>query len=75
MKPQSVRTSPVLRFSIVRGWPKLLFALGWVLFWLAGTAGENLPLEALLVGPGIMLTSIVFMMRNGKIPPVMRKKS
>jgi len=75
MKPQSVRASPIVRFSIARSWPDLLFALGWALFWLAGTAGENLPLEALLVGPGIMLGAIVFILRKRAIPPIMRKKS
>ena len=75
MTPQSVRTPSLFRFAIVQGWPKLLFALGWVLFWLSGTAGESLPLEALLIGPVIMVAAIVFMMRKHVIPSAMRKKS
>jgi len=45
-------------------WAKLLFALGWCLFWLAGTRGQRAPVPVLLIGPIIMFVAIVLLTRN-----------
>jgi len=61
--PQS-RTFSRSKLFIATKWPKLIFAAGWALFWLAGAAGRSVPVAALLVGPGVMLAGIVLSRRN-----------
>ena len=51
-------------FRASRLWPRLLFAAGWVVFWLAVTIGENLPLHALFVGPGMMAAALILLARK-----------
>ena len=48
----------------VKGWPKAVVLVGWILFWLAGVAGESVPLEALFLGPVLMLAGVVMIVRN-----------
>jgi hypothetical protein len=38
--------------------------LGLALFWLAFAGGETLPVEALFVGPAVMLVGVVLMERR-----------
>ena len=52
------------RYWFVKGWPKALVLVGWILFWLAGVAGERVPWEALLLGPALMLAGVVMIVRN-----------
>ena len=52
------------RYWFVKGWPKALVLVGWILFWLAGVAGESVPWEALLLGPALMLAGVVMIVRN-----------
>jgi hypothetical protein len=52
------------RYWFVKGWPKALVLVGWILFWLAGVAGERVPLEALFLGPALMLAGVVMIVRN-----------
>jgi hypothetical protein len=52
------------RYWFVKGWPKALVLVGWILFWLAGVAGERVPLEALFPGPALMLAGVVMIVRN-----------
>ena len=47
-------------------WAKLLFALGWCLFWLAGTRGERAPVAVLLMGPLIMFAALVLITRSSR---------
>jgi len=52
------------RYWFVKGWPKAVVLVGWILFWLAGVAGESVPWEALLLGPALMLAGVVMIVRN-----------
>jgi len=52
------------RHWFVKGWPKAVVLVGWILFWLAGVAGERVPWEALLLGPALMLAGVVMIVRN-----------
>ena len=52
------------RYWFVKGWPKALVLVGWILFWLAGVAGERVPWEALFPGPALMLAGVVMIVRN-----------
>jgi len=52
------------RYWFVKGWPKALVLVGWLLFWLAGVAGESVPWEALFPGPALMLAGVVMIVRN-----------
>lgn len=46
------------------GWPKVFIGAGWILFWLAGVAGQAMPMAVLLVGPGMMFAGIFLMVCN-----------
>jgi hypothetical protein len=42
----------------VHQWPTLLLHAGWVLFGMACLNSARLPVEALLVGPGMMVAAV-----------------
>ena len=48
---------------IIERWPHFIIWTGLVLFWLACMDSAHLPLEAVLVGPIVMLAGVV-MLRN-----------
>jgi hypothetical protein len=45
-------------------WPKLLLHAGWVLFGVACLESARLPMEALFVGPGMMVAGVAMIERN-----------
>lgn len=47
-------------------WSRILLVAGWGAFWLAGIAGEKLPVVAVFVGPAIMAVALVLLSRNRK---------
>ena len=40
---------------------KVLFAVGWCLFWMAASRGEQVPIVVLLVGPAMMFMAIILL--------------
>jgi hypothetical protein len=49
---------------ILDRWPELLVWSGLVLFWAACIWSERLPLEALLVGPALMVAGVILTVMN-----------
>jgi hypothetical protein len=45
-------------------WPKTLVAIGLILFAATCLAGESLPVESILVGPGLMLAGVIMIARD-----------
>jgi hypothetical protein len=48
----------------MKRWPHVIVRAGLLLFWLACIYSEYIPVEALLVGPGLMLAGVIMMKRN-----------
>jgi hypothetical protein len=48
----------------VHQWPRLLLHAGWVLFGIACLNSARLPVEALFVGPGMMVAGVAMIERN-----------
>jgi len=48
----------------VHHWPRLLLHAGWVLFGIACLNSARLPVEALLVGPGMMVAAVAMIEWN-----------
>jgi hypothetical protein len=49
----------ILLLGAAKIWPRLLILFGFLLFVAAGVSGDRLPVEAILVGPALMLTGII----------------
>jgi hypothetical protein len=49
---------------ILKRWPYLFVWSGVFLFWLACINSERLPVEALCVGPALMLAGVIMIERN-----------
>jgi hypothetical protein len=45
-------------------WPRLLLYAGWVLFGIACLDSARLPVEALFVGPAMMVAAVAMIERN-----------
>ncbi len=58
------RKARVFSHVVASAWTKILLAFGWILFWLAASAGERVPVAAVLVGPGIMLFALILLARS-----------
>jgi hypothetical protein len=48
----------------VHHWPRVLLHAGWILFGIACLDSARLPVEALLVGPGMMVAAVAMMERD-----------
>jgi len=48
----------------VEKWPGILLKTGWALFWLACINSAQLPIEALFVGPAMMVAGAIMKERN-----------
>jgi hypothetical protein len=48
----------------VQQWPWLILHAGWVLFGIACLNSARLPVEALFVGPGMMVAGVAMIERN-----------
>ncbi|HUE21371.1 MAG TPA: hypothetical protein VMQ86_06800 [Bryobacteraceae bacterium] len=48
----------------VQQWPRLLLHAGWVLFGIACLDSARLPVEALFVGPAMMVAAVAMIERN-----------
>jgi hypothetical protein len=48
----------------VQQWPWLILHAGWVLFGIACLESLRLPVEALFVGPGMMVAGVAMIERN-----------
>jgi len=53
-----------LQLWVTEYWPRILVASGLILFALACMAGERLPVESVLVGPGLMLAGVIMIARG-----------
>jgi hypothetical protein len=58
------QTSRLLLFIIDR-WPHFIIWTGLLLFWLACIDSAHLPLEAVLVGPVLMLAGVIMLRIKG----------
>lgn len=56
--------APRLRIWILQRWPHIILWSGLLLFWLACIDSAQLPFEAVLVGPTLMLAGVVMIKRN-----------
>ena len=57
------RTTRLWRWILER-WPDFVLWIGLLLFWFACINSEHLPLEALFVGPVLMLAGAIMIDRN-----------
>jgi len=48
----------------VQEWPMLLLKAGLVMFWLACINSVRLPIEALIVGPAMMVAGVIMTLSN-----------
>ena len=55
--------APRLLLRIIERWPHIIIWTGLLLLWLACMDSAHLPLEAVLVGPLLMLAGVI-MLRN-----------
>ena len=55
--------TPRLQLRLIERWPHIIIWTGLLLFWLACIDSTRLPLEAVLVGPVLMLAGAI-MLRN-----------
>lgn len=53
-----------MRHWIIERWPYIIFWTGLLLFWSACINLAHLPLEAVFVGPILMLSGVVMIKRN-----------
>jgi hypothetical protein len=49
---------------VLKRWPYLFVWAGVLLFWLACINSEHLPVEALFVGPALMLAGVIMIERD-----------
>jgi len=56
--------APPVRHWIVERRPHIIFWTGLLLFWLACIDSAHLPIEAILVGPVLMLAGIIMVERD-----------
>jgi hypothetical protein len=54
---------------VLRQWPRLLLHTGWVLFGIACLNSARLPVEALFVGPAMMIAGVAMIERNKRELP------
>jgi hypothetical protein len=50
----------------VRQWPRVLLHAGWIVFGVACLNSARLPVEALFVGPGMMVAGVAMIERNDR---------
>ena len=55
---------PRLLHWILKRWPYVFVWTGCGLFWLAGIHSSHLPLEAMFVGPVLMLAGVIMIERD-----------
>jgi hypothetical protein len=60
--------APPLRLWILPRWPHIILWTGLLLFWFACIDSANLPLEAVFVGPVLMLAGIIMIQRSKREP-------
>ena len=56
--------APRLRLWILQRWPHIILWTGLLLFWFACIDSAQLPFEAVLVGPTLMLAGVVMIKRH-----------
>ncbi len=56
------------RLWILQRWTHIMLWTGLLLFWLACIDSADLPLEAVFVGPTLMLAGVIMMQRNKREP-------
>jgi hypothetical protein len=61
---ESEERTPRLWSWVMNSWPHVIFRAGLLLFCLACIYSEDLPIEAVFVGPGLMLSGLIMIERN-----------